>query len=363
MIAARPCRSLLGGLAGWLLAPLLAALAAGPPRPPRLRRRPARARPRLAGAWPMAGRHPASPAHAAPGAQPPRPRRSRCRRLARWRAAPRLVAATLCLPPLLALLALTAPAVARSPCCSPRLRRRRRPGCSPATRRCAATGARSRPARRARSARHLRRIGPAARRRARPHRPRARPGAARHRRRTRPPPPPSSASCRAAPMPLPISPAACRCPASSALADTLVQTERFGTPLAAALAIMAAESRSARLLAAEARAARLPALMTVPMIAFVLPPLFVVLVGPAVVDALDGWGQRPQTPIKRPHERGAGRHGPARRRPFTPPAARPTATACACCRSSPNGSDASRCALSLLTATSKPLPPARSAPA
>lgn len=75
-------------------------------------------------------------------------------------------------------------------------------------------------------------------------------------------------------------------PMVGALADTLVQTERFGTPLAAALGVMASESRSARLLAAEARAARLPALMTVPMIAFVLPPLFVVLVGPAVVEAL-----------------------------------------------------------------------------
>lgn len=75
-------------------------------------------------------------------------------------------------------------------------------------------------------------------------------------------------------------------PGVQALTDTLVQTERFGTPLATALATMAAESRSARLLAAEARAARLPALMTVPMIAFVLPPLFVVLIGPAVVDAL-----------------------------------------------------------------------------
>ncbi len=75
-------------------------------------------------------------------------------------------------------------------------------------------------------------------------------------------------------------------PGVRALTDTLIQTERFGTPLATALATMAAESRSARLLAAEARAARLPALMTVPMIAFVLPPLFVVLIGPAVVDAL-----------------------------------------------------------------------------
>jgi pilus assembly protein TadC len=75
-------------------------------------------------------------------------------------------------------------------------------------------------------------------------------------------------------------------PVVTALADTLTQTERFGTPLAAALSVMASESRSARLLAAEARAARLPALMTVPMILFVLPPLFVVLVGPAAVEAL-----------------------------------------------------------------------------
>jgi tight adherence protein C len=75
-------------------------------------------------------------------------------------------------------------------------------------------------------------------------------------------------------------------PAVAALGDTLVQTERFGTPLAAALRVMADESRAARLLGAEAKAARLPALMTVPMIAFVLPPLFVILVGPAIIGAL-----------------------------------------------------------------------------
>ena len=67
---------------------------------------------------------------------------------------------------------------------------------------------------------------------------------------------------------------------------SLTQTERFGTPLAQALRTMAAEARTARLLAAEARAARLPALMTVPMIVFVLPPLFVVLIGPAIVSTL-----------------------------------------------------------------------------
>ncbi len=70
------------------------------------------------------------------------------------------------------------------------------------------------------------------------------------------------------------------------LGAVLTQTERFGTPLAEALRTMATEARTARLLRAEARATRLPALMTVPMIAFVLPPLFVVLIGPAVVTTL-----------------------------------------------------------------------------
>jgi tight adherence protein C len=72
----------------------------------------------------------------------------------------------------------------------------------------------------------------------------------------------------------------------AALGDMLVQTERFGTPLAQALRVMAAEYRTGRLLKAEEKAARLPALMTVPMIAFILPPLFVVLIGPAVIGAL-----------------------------------------------------------------------------
>lgn len=75
-------------------------------------------------------------------------------------------------------------------------------------------------------------------------------------------------------------------PQMQALADMMVQTERFGTPLAHALRLMAGEARTGRLLRAEARAARLPALMTVPMIAFILPPLFVVLIGPAVVGAM-----------------------------------------------------------------------------
>ncbi|MBC7504639.1 MAG: type II secretion system F family protein [Sandarakinorhabdus sp.] len=75
-------------------------------------------------------------------------------------------------------------------------------------------------------------------------------------------------------------------PQIQALADMLVQTERFGTPLTHALRLLAAEYRTGRLLSAEEAAAKLPALMTVPMIAFILPPLFIVLIGPAIINAM-----------------------------------------------------------------------------
>ena len=75
-------------------------------------------------------------------------------------------------------------------------------------------------------------------------------------------------------------------PTIQALTDMLMQTERFGTPLAQALRVLAAEYRTGRLMRAEEKAARLPAMMTVPMIAFILPPLFIVLIGPAVINAV-----------------------------------------------------------------------------
>jgi tight adherence protein C len=71
------------------------------------------------------------------------------------------------------------------------------------------------------------------------------------------------------------------------LVNTLVQTEKYGTPLAQSLRVLAAEFRDARMMKAEEKAARLPATLTVPMIAFILPPLFVVLLGPAIVQALN----------------------------------------------------------------------------
>jgi len=62
---------------------------------------------------------------------------------------------------------------------------------------------------------------------------------------------------------------------------TMIQTEKYGTPLASALRVLSAEFRNDRMMRAEEKAARLPAIMTVPLILFILPTLFVVILGPA----------------------------------------------------------------------------------
>ena len=76
-------------------------------------------------------------------------------------------------------------------------------------------------------------------------------------------------------------------PAIRALVNALQQTEKYGTPLAQTLRVLAAEFRNERMLKAEAKAARLPAILTVPMIIFILPPLFIVLIGPAALRVID----------------------------------------------------------------------------
>jgi len=68
-----------------------------------------------------------------------------------------------------------------------------------------------------------------------------------------------------------------------ALVNTLIQTEKYGTPLAQALRVLSGEMREERMMAAEAKAAKLPATLTIPMILFILPPLFIVLLGPAIL--------------------------------------------------------------------------------
>ncbi|WP_374945081.1 type II secretion system F family protein [Sphingomonas sp.] len=68
---------------------------------------------------------------------------------------------------------------------------------------------------------------------------------------------------------------------------TMIQTEKYGTPLASALRVLSAEFRNERRMRAEEKAARLPAIMTVPLICFILPVLFVVILGPAACSIKD----------------------------------------------------------------------------
>jgi tight adherence protein C len=65
------------------------------------------------------------------------------------------------------------------------------------------------------------------------------------------------------------------------LAGTLIQTMQFGTPLSQALRVLAAEMRQDNLTKFEEKAARLPVFLTLPMICFILPCVFIVVGGPA----------------------------------------------------------------------------------
>jgi tight adherence protein C len=77
-------------------------------------------------------------------------------------------------------------------------------------------------------------------------------------------------------------------PQIRSVVNTLLQSEKFGTPLAQSLRILSNEYRNERMLRAEEKAARLPATMTVPMILFILPSLFIVLLVPAALRTIDG---------------------------------------------------------------------------
>jgi len=70
-------------------------------------------------------------------------------------------------------------------------------------------------------------------------------------------------------------------PGIRAVATALIQAERYGTPLGDTLRTMANENRQLRVLQAEKKAAALPAKLTVPMILFFLPVLFIVILTPA----------------------------------------------------------------------------------
>ena len=69
--------------------------------------------------------------------------------------------------------------------------------------------------------------------------------------------------------------------------QALIQAERYGTPLSQALRVMAQEGRDERMNEAEKKAAALPPKLTVPMIIFFLPVLMAVILGPAIIQAMD----------------------------------------------------------------------------
>jgi tight adherence protein C len=79
-------------------------------------------------------------------------------------------------------------------------------------------------------------------------------------------------------------------PGIKSVVTAMIQAERYGTPLGAALRTMAKENRELRMSAAEKKAAALPAKLTVPMILFFLPVLFVVILGPAILRVQDIMG-------------------------------------------------------------------------
>ncbi|EGF91890.1 bacterial type II secretion system protein F domain protein [Asticcacaulis biprosthecium C19] len=76
-------------------------------------------------------------------------------------------------------------------------------------------------------------------------------------------------------------------PGIKSVCTAMIQAEKYGTPLGTALRVMAKENRELRLSAAEKKAAALPAQLTVPMIVFFLPVLFVVILGPAALKVID----------------------------------------------------------------------------
>ena len=71
-----------------------------------------------------------------------------------------------------------------------------------------------------------------------------------------------------------------------AVAAALIQSEKYGTPMGQALRVTAQENREMRMAEAERKAAALPSKLTVPMIVFFLPCLFVVILGPAVLKVM-----------------------------------------------------------------------------
>ena len=80
-------------------------------------------------------------------------------------------------------------------------------------------------------------------------------------------------------------------PSVNSVVTTLSQTLKYGTPLAQALRVVATELRNDGLLKLEEQANRMPVLLTIPMILFILPSLFLIIGGPAFLRVLDAFAR------------------------------------------------------------------------
>jgi tight adherence protein C len=83
----------------------------------------------------------------------------------------------------------------------------------------------------------------------------------------------------------------------------LQQSERYGTPLGQTLRVMAQENRDMRMSEAEKKAAALPPKLTVPMILFFLPVLFIVILGPAAIRVMATQDTSTNTPVNQTNRR------------------------------------------------------------
>ncbi len=78
-------------------------------------------------------------------------------------------------------------------------------------------------------------------------------------------------------------------PSVRSVVTTLSQSMRYGTPLAQAMRVVATEMRDDSLMAMEERANRLPTLMTLPMMLFIMPTIFLIVGGPAALRIIDAF--------------------------------------------------------------------------
>ncbi len=76
-------------------------------------------------------------------------------------------------------------------------------------------------------------------------------------------------------------------PSVKSVIGTLVQSLRFGTPLAQSLRNAANEMRNHQMIELEERANRLPAMLTVPVMLFIMPTMFLIVGGPAAIRLID----------------------------------------------------------------------------